>query len=141
VSFATVPSAIVAAFLVVLDARSLRPGWHKGRLALVAGPGLAVLVLGAALTGDLLPWDGLALWAVTVGTNMRGYTPVFGQSVKYVLVGTNELSLDALWRWFTLHTMVISVLLLAALVVAWRPRRRLDGLEPATDAAAQTRDD
>ena len=27
-------------------------------------------------TGYLLPWDQLALWAVTVGTNMAGFVPV-----------------------------------------------------------------
>ena len=34
--------------------------------------------------------DELALWAVTVGTNMMGYTPVFGKSVKYVLLDDGE---------------------------------------------------
>ena len=34
--------------------------------------------------------DRLGLWAVTVGTNMMGYTPVFGSSVKYVLLGAGE---------------------------------------------------
>jgi hypothetical protein len=36
--------------------------------------------------------DGLALWAVTVGTNMMGYTPVFGKNVKYVLLGKREMA-------------------------------------------------
>jgi hypothetical protein len=34
--------------------------------------------------------DDLALWAVTVGTNMMGYTPVFGTAVKDTLVGDQE---------------------------------------------------
>src|SRR4051794_8586410 len=34
--------------------------------------------------------DRLALWAVTVGTNMMGYTPVFGGKVKYTLIGSEE---------------------------------------------------
>jgi quinol-cytochrome oxidoreductase complex cytochrome b subunit len=125
-SIATVPTAIVAGVLVVLDARSQQSEWRKGRVALVAGPGLAVLVLMASLTGYLLPWDQLALWAVTVGTNMRGYTPVFGHSVKYVLIGRNEITTGTLWRWFVVHAMVLSVLLVGALVVAWRPRRRVE---------------
>lgn len=33
------------------------------------------------------PKDHLRLWAVTVGTSMQGYTPVFGSSVKYTLTG------------------------------------------------------
>jgi hypothetical protein len=36
--------------------------------------------------------DGVGLWAVTVGTNMMGYTPVFGSSVKYVLLDGHEHS-------------------------------------------------
>jgi quinol-cytochrome oxidoreductase complex cytochrome b subunit len=119
-----IPTAIAAGILVVLDARRKRAGWRRGRVALVAGPGLVVLVVAAAFTGYLLPWDQLALWAVTVGTNMRGYRPVFGSSVKYVLLGSTEVSQSTMWRWFVVHTMVISALMLAALFFAWRPRRR-----------------
>jgi quinol---cytochrome c reductase cytochrome b subunit, bacillus type len=129
------PTAIATAVLVVLDARRKRSGWRQGRTALVAGPGLVLLVLGASFTGYLLPWDQLALWAVTVGTNMQGYTPVFGSSVKYVLLGSNEVSQSTMWRWFVVHTMVISALLLAALFFAWRPRRRV----AAGDAAELSR--
>jgi quinol-cytochrome oxidoreductase complex cytochrome b subunit len=123
-AFAALPTAIAAGVLVVLDARSHQPEWRKGRSALVAGPCLAVLVLAASFTGYLLPWDQLALWAVTVGTNMRGYTPVFGHSVKYVLLGSTAIGTRTLWRWFVVHTMVLSVLFAAALVIAWRPRQR-----------------
>ena len=44
----------------------------------VIGVILLTLTLLLSFTGYLLPWDQLALWAVTVGTNMIGYTPVFG---------------------------------------------------------------
>ena len=44
----------------------------------VIGVVLLMLTLLLCFTGYLLPWDQLALWAVTVGTNMMGYTPVFG---------------------------------------------------------------
>ena len=45
----------------------------------VIGVILLTLTLLLSFTGYLLPWDQLALWAVTVGTNMMGYTPVFGR--------------------------------------------------------------
>ena len=45
----------------------------------VIGVILLTLTLLLSFTGYLLPWDQLALWAVTVGTNMMGYTPVFGE--------------------------------------------------------------
>ena len=50
----------------------------------VIGVILLTLTLLLSFTGYLLPWDQLALWAVTVGTNMMGYTPVFGQQVRFV---------------------------------------------------------
>ena len=53
----------------------------------VIGVILLTLTLLLSFTGYLLPWDQLALWAVTVGTNMMGYTPVFGQEVRFVLLG------------------------------------------------------
>jgi quinol---cytochrome c reductase cytochrome b subunit, bacillus type len=129
------PTAIAAAVLVVLDARRKRLGWRQGRAALVTAPGLVVLVLAASFTGYLLPWDQLALWSVTVGTNMQGYTPVFGSSVKYVLLGSHQTDPSTMWRWFVVHTMVVSALFLAALFFAWRPRRRVeaDGTEDGED--------
>ena len=53
----------------------------------VIGVILITLTLLLSFTGYLLPWDQLALWAVTVGTNMIGYTPVFGSQVRFVLLG------------------------------------------------------
>ena len=48
----------------------------------VIGVILLTLTLLLSFTGYLLPWDQLSLWAVTVGTNMIGYTPVFGDQVQ-----------------------------------------------------------
>ena len=39
---------------------------------------LLVVTLFLSFTGYLLPWDQLAFWAVTVGTNMARATPVLG---------------------------------------------------------------
>ena len=57
----------------------------------VIGVMLLMLTLLLSFTGYLLPWDQLALWAVTVGTNMMGYTPVFGTQVRFVLLGGKEI--------------------------------------------------
>src|ERR1043166_5851352 len=57
---------------------------------------LLFLTLLLSFTGYLLPWDQLSLWAVTVGTNMAGYTPVFGPEVRFVLLGSVEISGDTL---------------------------------------------
>ena len=39
---------------------------------------LLVLTLLFSFTGYLLPWDQLAMWAVTVGSNMARATPMMG---------------------------------------------------------------
>ena len=48
----------------------------------VVGVVLLLLTLLLSFTGYLLPWDQLALWAVTVGGNMGGFVPVFGDQVS-----------------------------------------------------------
>src|SRR5213076_2511667 len=57
----------------------------------VVGVNLLQITLLLSFTGYLLPWDQLAIWAVTVGTNMMGYTPVFGTQVRFVLLGGAEI--------------------------------------------------
>ena len=44
----------------------------------VVGVILLVLTLLLSFTGYLLPWDQLAIWAITVGSNMARATPVVG---------------------------------------------------------------
>ena len=44
----------------------------------VIGVLLLVLTLLLSFTGYLLPWDQLAMWAITVGTNMARATPFLG---------------------------------------------------------------
>ena len=56
----------------------------------VVGVILLLLTLLLSFTGYLLPWDQLALWAVTVGTTMGSYAPVFGDQVSYALTGGVE---------------------------------------------------
>src|SRR5258708_4743961 len=72
----------------------------------VIGVILLTLTLLLSFTGYLLPWDQLALWAVTVGTNMMGYTPVFGSQVRFVLLGSVEIGDATLLRWYVLHVLM-----------------------------------
>jgi len=123
-AFAAFPTSVAAAVLVVVDSRTRRGGWRPGRTSLAAGPALVILVLAATFTGYLLPWDQLALRAVTVGTNMRGYGPVFRSSVVFALVGGTEVARTTVRNWLLVHTVLLSALLAGALFVAWHPRRR-----------------
>ena len=90
----------------------------------VVGVILLILTLLLSFTGYLLPWDQLALWAITVGTNMVGSAPILGDSVQFVMLGGFEVGPNALIRFYTLH--VIGLPLVAAIFMAvhfWRIRR------------------
>ena len=90
----------------------------------VIGVILLTLTLLLSFTGYLLPWDQLALWAVTVGTNMMGYTPVFGSSVKFVLLGSREIGNDTLLRWYVLHVLLLPFVTVIFMAVHfWRVRK------------------
>jgi quinol-cytochrome oxidoreductase complex cytochrome b subunit len=90
----------------------------------VIGVILLTLTLLLSFTGYLLPWDQLSLWAVTVGTNMMGYTPVFGDQVRFVLLGGVEIGSDTLLRWYTLHVLFVPFVTVIFLAIHfWRVRK------------------
>src|SRR5215218_1107201 len=47
----------------------------------VVGVVLLFLTIMLSFTGYLLPWDQIAYWAITIGTNMGGYGPLVGVPV------------------------------------------------------------
>jgi quinol-cytochrome oxidoreductase complex cytochrome b subunit len=90
----------------------------------VVGVTLFVITLLLSFTGYLLPWDNLALWAVTVGTNMIGATPVIGNELLFLARGSFEVSGNTLLRFYVLH--VVALPLLAGFLMAihfWRIRK------------------
>jgi quinol-cytochrome oxidoreductase complex cytochrome b subunit len=90
----------------------------------VIGVGLFLMTLGLSFTGYLLPWDQLAFWAITVGTNIAGYAPVIGLKLKYLMLGGNVVGQEALTRFYALHVIVLpTVALLMVAVHLWRVRK------------------
>ncbi len=90
----------------------------------VVGVVLLVVTLLLSFTGYLLPWDQLAIWAITVGTNMIGSMPILGEANRFIMVGGFEVGEAALIRFYTLH--VLALPLIAAIFMAvhfWRIRR------------------
>ena len=53
----------------------------------VIGVVLFLLTLGLSFTGYLLPWDQLAFWAITVGTNIGSYAPLVGAQHSRIAAG------------------------------------------------------
>ncbi len=106
---------------------------------------LLVLTLLLSFTGYLLPWDQLAIWAITVGSNMARATPFVGHEgpgfqlmalpggiqlihagsdAKFQLLGGRFVGEAALLRFYVLHC--VAVPLGAAFLMAlhfWRVRK------------------
>ena len=90
----------------------------------VVGVVLLLLTLLLSFTGYLLPWDQLALWAVTVGTNMAGFVPVVGSQVKFALLGSAEVTANTLLRWYVLHVLFFPFIIVIFMAVHfWRVRK------------------
>ena len=105
---------------------------------------LLVLTLLLSFTGYLLPWDQLAIWAITVGSNMARATPGMGyegpgsrfikvggvemihsgSDARFLLLGGRFVGEDTLLRFYVLHCVALP--LAAALLIAvhfWRVRK------------------
>jgi quinol-cytochrome oxidoreductase complex cytochrome b subunit len=90
----------------------------------VIGVFLFLLTLGLSFTGYLLPWDQLAFWAITVGTNIGSYAPIVGSSLRELLLGGHTVGESALIRFYVLHVAVLpSVMVLLTMVHFWRVRK------------------
>jgi quinol-cytochrome oxidoreductase complex cytochrome b subunit len=101
----------------------------------VVGVMLLVLTFLLSFTGYLLPWDQLAYWAITVGTNMIGAAPFLGHDgpipllgkysdIRFLLLGGSEIGGNALLRFYVLHIIVLPFL--GAVFIAlhfWRIRK------------------
>jgi cytochrome b-561 len=93
----------------------------------LVGVGLFLLTLLLSFTGYLLPWDQLAFWAITVGTNIAAYAPIVGDQIKFLLLGGHLIGATTLLRFYVLHCVILpgAIFLLVSLHI-WRVRK--DGL-------------
>ena len=90
----------------------------------VVGVLLLLLTLGLSFTGYLLPWDQLAFWAITVGTNIGSYAPLIGGNIRELLLGGHSVGEAGLLRFYVLHTAVLPCLIVALTMVHfWRIRK------------------
>jgi len=109
---------------------------------------LLVLTLALSFTGYLLPWDQLAYWAVTIGTNIAsspqeitdalGLTDKIdiGALQKHLLLGADQIGNNSLVRFYFLHCIFLPMLLTVIVAAhVWRIRKdgglsRPDVIEP-----------
>src|SRR5438045_4104476 len=126
--------------------RVFRPGSYKPPRELNWNVCVILLVLTLLLsfTGYLLPWDQLAIWAITVGSNMARATPGAGNEgpmsglvklgdirlihagddARFALIGGRSIGPATLLRFYVLHCVAIP--LAAGFLMAihfWRVRK------------------
>jgi quinol-cytochrome oxidoreductase complex cytochrome b subunit len=104
----------------------------------VIGVLLLTLTLLLSFTGYLLPWDQLAMWAVTVGTNMARATPLLGHEGPFAeaigvdprydarafLLGGRIVGSATLLRFYVLHCIFLPLFAGALMMVHfWRVRK------------------
>lgn len=130
-AWSTVLPGLVLAAVAFGEAMARWRGPRRRRSGALTGPAVAVLVLVGLVTGFALPYDQLALRAVTVGTSIRGYDWLLGDDVRFVLVDGFEVSVATMRAIFAAHVLVISPALALVLAVTVRRRRtRPAGSEP-----------
>ena len=79
----------LSASVVTAAAAVARRAWFRAAAGAVATTGLVVVLA----TIPLLRWNQLALWAVTVGTDITGYgVAAFDDRVRFVLVDDQEVT-------------------------------------------------
>ncbi len=115
---------------------------------------LLTLTLFLSFTGYLLPWDQLAIWAVTVGTNMAGATPVLGNEgplgslvgmrinndVRFTLLGGTMVGENTLLRFYVMHCVAVPLVVGILLILHfWRIRK--DSFSAAPYAANEEKVD
>jgi cytochrome b-561 len=130
---------VAVAFLHM--ARVFFTGAYRGPRAWNWLVGLALLLatLVASFTGYLLPWDQLAFWAVTVGTNIAGEAPIVGGWIRFVLLGGSEIGQNALLRFYVLHVFFLPMVIWVLFAYhMWRVRKDggLAAVEPIRLARA-----
>jgi quinol-cytochrome oxidoreductase complex cytochrome b subunit len=127
---------VIVAFLHLV--RVFYTGSYLGNRSLnwVIGVVLLIVTLLSNFSGYLLPWDQLAYWAVTIGSNIAasareltdlvGITSLFdpGGFLKKLLIGGETVGQPALSRFFALHVIFLPLSTLVLLGVHfWRIRK------------------
>jgi quinol-cytochrome oxidoreductase complex cytochrome b subunit len=80
--------------------------WFTGVILLFA-------TLFLSFSGYLLPWDQLALWAVTIGASMIEATPpqIVGENLNLLVRGGPEMGANGLLRFYLMHVLLFPAIL------------------------------
>lgn len=76
-------------------------------LTWVTGVFIFVVTIVFGFTGYLLPWNQIAFWATTVGTESANKVPFIGHWLQYFLRGGDSVTGETLSRFFVVHVIIL----------------------------------
>ena len=86
-------------------------------LTWVTGVMIFIVTVTFGFTGYLLPWNQIAFWATTVGTESANKVPVIGGWLQYFLRGGDAVTGETLSRFFVVHVIILPWLLTGLVAV------------------------
>lgn len=98
---------IVALLLHMFSTMMLKAYRPPREVTWVSGYFLFLLTLGFGFSGYLLPWNKLAYFATTVGTNIVVSVPFLGDWLLQVLRGGPDVTINTLYRFFAGHVVIL----------------------------------
>lgn len=107
-------------------------------LTWVTGYVLFALTLGFGFSGYLLPWNKLAFFATSVGTDLVKSVPLIGNWLLQVLRGGPDVTINTLYRFFALHVVILPLLFVGLIGVHLLFVQR-QGMAPPLGAGAAPR--
>jgi quinol-cytochrome oxidoreductase complex cytochrome b subunit len=84
---------------------------------------LMIMVLAFAFTGQLLPFDQLALHGTSIRLSYMGDVPVIGEGLRGFMTGGSEVGTATVSRFYALHVIVLPALGAILLRRFWRDGR------------------
>lgn len=86
-------------------------------LTWLTGATLLAMTLLFGFSGYLLPWDDLSFFATRVGVSELEKLPLLGVWLANLVRGGPDVTVDTIGRFYTLHIMVLPLLILAVIGV------------------------
>jgi cytochrome b6 len=86
-------------------------------LTWITGFILFSLALGFGFSGYLLPWNELAFFATSVGTDTVKSVPLLGDWLLRVLRGGPDVTINTLYRFFAIHVCLLPILTVGVIAV------------------------
>jgi quinol-cytochrome oxidoreductase complex cytochrome b subunit len=112
-------ASLMIVFVVLHMVRTYFMGAYKKprELTWVTGTFLFIITITFGFTGYLLPWNQIAFWATTVGTESANKVPLIGPWLQYFLRGGDAVTGETLSRFFVVHVIILPWIIVGLVIV------------------------